>query len=154
MKQNELTALRKQIEKEFLEKIKLEDEIMERLRSQLTMEKAAQYTKKLTAKMREKTKHLETQMAVVENQIATDALEMSNVKARVERLKKIMEELDQEIKDKNEIVTKSENEITKRNGIIERKQTIIDQYNKRLEQLISAAGVSSGTEFVLSGDFQ
>lgn len=58
MRQNELNALRKQIEREYLEKVKLEDDIMEKMRSQLTMDKAAQYTKKLTGKQRELTKQL------------------------------------------------------------------------------------------------
>ena len=55
---NELNALRKQIEREYLEKVELEDQIMEKMRSQLTMDKAAQYTKKLTGKQRELTKSL------------------------------------------------------------------------------------------------
>lgn len=58
LRQNELNALRKQIEREYLEKVKLEDDIMEKMRSQLTMDKAAQYTKKLTTKKRELTKQL------------------------------------------------------------------------------------------------
>ena len=57
---NELNALRKQIEREYLEKVKLEDDIMEKMRSQLTMDKASQYTKKLTFKKRELTKQLVT----------------------------------------------------------------------------------------------
>lgn len=52
LKDNELAALRKQIEREFLEKIKIEDNIMEKMRSQLTLDKAAQYTKKMTDKLR------------------------------------------------------------------------------------------------------
>ena len=55
---NELNALRKQIEREYLEKVKLEDEILEKLRSQLTLDKASQYTDKLTGKLRSRTKDL------------------------------------------------------------------------------------------------
>ena len=58
LRMNELNALRKQIEREYLEKVKLEDDIMEKMRSQLTMDKAAQYTKKLTGKKRDLTKQL------------------------------------------------------------------------------------------------
>ena len=58
LRQNELNALRKQIEREYLEKVKLEDEILEKLRSQLTLDKASQYTDKLTGKMRARTKDL------------------------------------------------------------------------------------------------
>ena len=58
MRLNEVNALRKQIEREFLEKMKLEDAILERLRAQLTVDKAAQYTEKLTTKLRKRTKEL------------------------------------------------------------------------------------------------
>ena len=55
---NELNALRKQIEREYLEKVRLEDEILEKLRSKLTMEKASHYTDKLTGKLRNRTRDL------------------------------------------------------------------------------------------------
>lgn len=60
LKENEITALRKQIEREFGEKIKLEDNIMEKMRSQLTLDKAAQYTKKMTDKLRRRATELVT----------------------------------------------------------------------------------------------
>ncbi len=82
-------------------------------------------------------------MAEVENTIARNALDTSNVKARTERLKKILQGLDDEIRQKNDIISKSENEIIKRNAVIERKQNLIDQFNKKLEHMITSAGVSS-----------
>lgn len=140
LKENDLAALRKQIEREFQEKISLEDQIMERLRSQLSLDKASQYSKKLTMRSRERTKHLEIQMAEVENAIARDTLETVNVKARAERLGRVNDQLDTEIADKNGIINRSEVEAHKRNAIIERKQNLIDQDNKKLETMISAAG--------------
>lgn len=71
MRQTELNNLRKQIEAEFQEKVKLEDEIMEKLRSQLTIEKAAQYTEKLTNKLRTRTKDLVSKRCVITIRIAT-----------------------------------------------------------------------------------
>ena len=61
---------------------------------------------------------------------------------RVERLKKALGELDKEIHEKNAIISRSENEIVKRNAVIERKQGLIDQYNKRVEAVVSEQGVS------------
>ena len=55
---NEVNALRKQIEHEYLEKVKLEDDVMEMMRSQLTLDKASKYTDKLTKKLRSRTKEL------------------------------------------------------------------------------------------------
>ena len=85
----------------------------------------------------------ETQVAQVENEISKEMLEVSHTKSRTERLSMILDELDEEIKQKNEIISKSEAEIVKRNAVIERKQGVIDQYNKKLEQMIQQAGVSS-----------
>lgn len=82
-------------------------------------------------------------MAEVENDISKDSLESSNVRSRIERLQKVMEKLDEEVRRKNEIISKSNNETTRRNAVIERKQNIIDQYNKKLEHMISSAGVSA-----------
>ena len=81
-------------------------------------------------------------MADVENSIARNTLDTVNTMARVERLNKVNEELDKEIAGKNAVINRSENEVLKRNAIIERKQNQIDQYNKKLEAMISAAGVS------------
>ena len=84
----------------------------------------------------------EAQMAEVENSIARNTLDTVNTMARVERLNKVNEALDNDIAGKNAIINRSELEIHKRNAIIERKQNQIDQYNKKLEAMINAAGVS------------
>lgn len=54
----EVDSLRKQIEREYLGKVKLEDQIMEVIRNQLTFDKAAQYTDRMTRKSRQLTKDL------------------------------------------------------------------------------------------------
>lgn len=82
-------------------------------------------------------------MAHVENDISKEVLEKVNITGRIERLQKVLDDIDIEIKSKNDIITRSEQETTKRNAIIERKQGQIDQLNKKLELLISQAGVSS-----------
>lgn len=79
----------------------------------------------------------------MENQISRETLEYSNTMMRIERLDKIVDELNEEIKQKNGIVNQCEAEMVKRNAIIERKQGVIDQYNKKLQQMIDNAGVST-----------
>ncbi|GFO16023.1 coiled-coil domain-containing protein 40 [Plakobranchus ocellatus] len=140
LRTNEMTSLRKQIEQEYLAKVKLEDEIMERMRTQLTLDKAAQYSKKLTGKVRDTTKHLETDIAELENNIASSTLECVNIRARTDRLNSVFAELDNQIAEHNKIITKSEQEIIKRNAIIERKQNQVDVMNKKLNQMIANAG--------------
>ena len=79
----------------------------------------------------------------MENEIATDSLNTVTTKATIGNLKKALEELEAIIGQKNDIINRSENESIKRNAVIERKQQVIDQFNKRLEQMISQAGVSN-----------
>ncbi|CAL1527056.1 unnamed protein product [Lymnaea stagnalis] len=136
----ELASLRKQIEQEYQAKVKLEDDILERMRAQLTLDKATYYSKNLIRKTRDATKKLETETADVENAIAQATLELVNVKSRTERLKKILEGLEAQIAEQNAIINKSEQEIVKRNAVIERKQSQVDTMNKKLTQLIAAAG--------------
>ncbi|KAM7433427.1 Coiled-coil domain-containing protein 40 [Porites harrisoni] len=140
LKDNEITALRKQTEREFLEKIKIEDNIMEKMRSQLTLDKAAQYTKKMTDRLRKRATELESSVAEVENEISRDILDISNTTTRVRQLQDIMDNLNEEIHQKNATISKIEGEIVKRNAIIERKQSTIDQYNKRIDQMRNNSG--------------
>ena len=85
----------------------------------------------------------------MENDISRDTLEASNIRTRIERLQKILDGLDDEIANKNDIISRSEAEIIKRNAVIERKQGVIDQYNKKLEHMISSAGVSFFHQIIL-----
>lgn len=137
---NEVNTLRKQIEREYLEKVRLEDDILEKYRSQTTMDKASQYTDKLTKKLRTRTKDLDSQVAQAENDISKVTLEVSHTRTRGERLQQMLKEVDEEIKQKNAVIERSEVEMTRRNAVIERKQGIIDQFNKKLEHMIGQAG--------------
>lgn len=58
VKESELVNLRKLIEREFQDKIKIEDLIMSQMQEQLTAEKASQYTKKMTNRIRRKSTQL------------------------------------------------------------------------------------------------
>ena len=54
LRESELTALRKQIEREYEDKVRTEESIMEKLRNQMTLDKAAQYSKKVTDKIKKR----------------------------------------------------------------------------------------------------
>ena len=51
---NELTALRKQIEREYQEKLRLEEAIMDTLRNKMTMDKAAHYAQMMAGNIRKR----------------------------------------------------------------------------------------------------
>eukprot|EP00794_Sanderia_malayensis_P008980 gene8980-9938_t len=140
LKENEANVLRKQIEREFLEKVKLEDMVMEKMREQLTADKASQYTKKVTDKVRRRATELERGMADVENEISKDVLEISNATSRVRRLQDTLASINNDIHQKNETISRIENEMVKRNAVVEKKQGTIDQYNKKIDQILSKEG--------------
>ena len=58
MKNNEILALRTQIEREGLEKRRLEDAVMENMMQRLTMDKATQYSQKSLEKLRKSVQEL------------------------------------------------------------------------------------------------
>ena len=59
---NELNEVRREIEMQYREKMRLEDEVMEKIRAQLSADKAAEYSAKIVRRLRERTKDLETQV--------------------------------------------------------------------------------------------
>uniref|UniRef100_H2YI71 Coiled-coil domain-containing protein 40 n=1 Tax=Ciona savignyi TaxID=51511 RepID=H2YI71_CIOSA len=146
MKLSEINALRKQIEREYLEKISLEDRIMKDIQQQLAADKAQSYTVKVTQEIREHKKKLEGDYSQVENEMARCSLLHTECATRIRHLNHQREELEREIASKNELTSRAEQEASKRNAIIERKQTAIDQYNKKLEQLMANSGVSSKSD--------
>uniref|UniRef100_H2XUM1 Coiled-coil domain-containing protein 40 n=1 Tax=Ciona intestinalis TaxID=7719 RepID=H2XUM1_CIOIN len=140
MRLSEINALRKQIEREYLEKVALEDRIMKDLQQQLTADKAQNYTVKVTQDIRQKKKKLEADYSQVENEMARCSLQHTECTSRIRHLTIQCEELESDISSKNDLISRAEQEASKRNAIIERKQTAIDQYNKKLEQLLANSG--------------
>jgi chromosome segregation ATPase len=132
-----MVSLRKQTEREVLEKNELEDAILEKTMTQLTLDKASAYTRQEANKTRKKIKEGETTVAQVENELARQVLDISNTSARLERLQQVINEQNEEVKQLNSMITRGENEVMKRNAVIERKQGMIDQMNKKIDQLTS-----------------
>ena len=81
-------------------------------------------------------------MADVENEISADILEISNTTSRIRRLQETLSDINGEIHQKNDTISRIENEIMKRNAVIEKKQGAVDQYNKKIDQILSKEGVS------------
>lgn len=139
---SETEALRKSVQNEFQAKHNLEQQIMEQLRTKITMKKASEYTKKLTAKMKDRSRDMYGQLALVENNISATALEIAYSEARLKKLKEQVDVLEEEITKKNSIINNLQHEINRNVVKIEAKQGDIDFLNKKLEQMIVSAGVS------------
>lgn len=59
---NELNEVRREIELQRREKMRLEDDVLEKMQAQLSADKAAEYSAKIVKRLRERTKDLETQV--------------------------------------------------------------------------------------------
>lgn len=141
-KSSMLNQYQRDIETISQEKVKLEDEIFQKLQTKLTADKAAKYSDKLRQEQREKLRELERSLAKMENEIAKAKLESIQTTTLNEALERDIKMLNTELEDKNRIISKSESEIRQRVLMIEHKQSQIDIFNKRIENLIEKAGVS------------
>lgn len=135
-----INQYQRDIENITQEKVKLEDEIFDKLQAKLTADKAAQYSDKLRKEQREKLRELERSLAKLDNEIAKARLENLQTQTLNEALERDIKMLNKELEDKNRIISKSESEIRQRVLIIEHKQSQIDLFNKKIENLIEKAG--------------
>ncbi|GCC25233.1 hypothetical protein chiPu_0003641 [Chiloscyllium punctatum] len=140
IRQSEIKVLQLQIEKEYAMKVKLEDEIMAKLESELTMNQATNYLKRLGDKLRIRKRQLEIDYAKTENEYAQINLEMNDRKAELTTLQKILQEQYNELTEKNNVISLSEKEIAKRLLAIQNKQSVLNMHNKRIAQLIAEMG--------------
>ncbi|XP_047143842.1 coiled-coil domain-containing protein 40 isoform X1 [Hydra vulgaris] len=140
LKENELLNLKKQIEQDFLEKVKVENLIMNKMQEQLTLDKASKHMRKKIIETRNKNNQLEHSVTEVNNAISHDKLQILNATTRVQNLKEILCGLNDAIEHKNSEISKVENEMVKKNSLIEKKQGKVDQLNKKIALLISKEG--------------
>ncbi|XP_067860206.1 coiled-coil domain-containing protein 40 isoform X2 [Heptranchias perlo] len=140
MHQSEVKVLQLQIEKEYAAKVKLEDEIMEKLQSKLTTNQATNYLKRLAGKLRSRKRQLEIDYAKTENDYAQINLEMNDCKTELSMLQKTLQEQDNKLNEKNKIISLSEKEIAKRILAIQNKQSILNLHNKKIAQLTAEMG--------------
>ncbi|KAM9296668.1 coiled-coil domain-containing protein 40 [Gastrophryne carolinensis] len=137
---NEMTTLRKQLEKESQLKGTLESQIIEILQEKLTSDKAAKYSSLLGEKLQKRKLELEIDYSKIENETAQVQLEINHSSSRIKALQKTLDELEKKIQDTNELISHSQSEIAKRTIAIERKQANINLYSKQIESTLAQIG--------------
>jgi chromosome segregation ATPase len=142
IKKNELSSLRMQIEREALDKRRLEDSVMENMMQRLTMDKSTQYSLKSLNRFRNTAKELEIVLANVKNEISQTTLEMAEITSVFKNLYQMLDKENAAISNQNDLISKSEGEITRNNAYIKRKQTQIDQLNKKIDSKVSKMGMT------------
>ncbi len=58
------------------------------------------------------------------------------------RLQDTLGSINSEIHQKNETISRIESEMVRRNAVIEKKQGTVDQYNKKIDLILTKEGVS------------
>ncbi|XP_078427175.1 coiled-coil domain-containing protein 40 isoform X3 [Cetorhinus maximus] len=139
-RQSEIKVIQLQTEKEYTTKAKLEDAIMAKLESNMTMNQATNYLKRLGDNLRIRKRQMEIDYAKTENEFAQISLEMNDRKAELSRLQKTLHEQHNELNEKNRVVSLSEKEIAKRLLSIQNKQSVLNILNKKIAQLIAEMG--------------
>uniref|UniRef100_UPI00398EA058 coiled-coil domain-containing protein 40 isoform X2 n=1 Tax=Pristiophorus japonicus TaxID=55135 RepID=UPI00398EA058 len=139
-RQSELRVLQLQIEKEYVRKVELEDVIVAKLESKLTMNQATNYLKHLNDKLRMQKRQLEIDYAKSENDYAQINLDINESKAELSMLQKILNEQHIELNEKNKVITLSEKDIAKRMLVIQNKQSVLNSHNKKIAQLRAEQG--------------
>ncbi|KAM3864676.1 coiled-coil domain-containing protein 40 [Diretmus argenteus] len=138
--QEEVSALKRQLEEESAMRLQLEDKIMAQMRQELTHDKAAKYSRRLTNKMATLKKERISQLWQLENEIAAVGLERSEVSQHLDSLALTQDALEQEIAKRNKLVMAYQANSTNSVTIFERKQVTINNYNKKILQIQASSG--------------
>ncbi|XP_065176721.1 coiled-coil domain-containing protein 40-like [Sycon ciliatum] len=136
----EIDGVRQQTEREVAERLHLEDTILEKTMTMLTLDKAAQYSQKVLAKLRAEEKRRVKGIIETQGDIERTKLDIDNTQAERDDLAEALADLGKQLDERNQLISHSEAEIKKRNVIIERKQSRIDQLNKKISQVLQERG--------------
>ncbi|VDL61080.1 unnamed protein product [Hymenolepis diminuta] len=136
----EAKALQKKLEKEIFKKRELEDQIDTVLRDKLSATKSTTYIKRMATNVHDQSRELEVQAAMLENALASDALEVAKIKAETKVLDEQAKELENEIKKRNDSLSCLQQKIKQANLTVKRKQDQIDHLNQKLRGLLENTG--------------
>uniref|UniRef100_H3BEH5 Coiled-coil domain 40 molecular ruler complex subunit n=1 Tax=Latimeria chalumnae TaxID=7897 RepID=H3BEH5_LATCH len=137
---SELHQALKQVEEAYRSKLELEEQIMEKLQEELTLDKRSKHCRHLAFKLCGRKRELAMQFSKLENEVAQTNLEINHMDFQLGALQNALAELNKVLEQKGEATAHCQNEITKRHHVVERKQNAIDQYNKRIEHIVASLG--------------
>ncbi|XP_014787815.1 coiled-coil domain-containing protein 40 [Octopus bimaculoides] len=135
-----LVKMRKDFENQVNKTRILEGQIMDKINTQLMMEKSAKYVNKLTSQNRIVIEQLMASKTCLENDYSRILLSMTSLKSQKKHFEILLAEYEIEINNKNKIIDQCDLEIVRRSLLVNRKQNMVDTCQKKLEQLINKAG--------------
>ncbi|KAJ3260019.1 Coiled-coil domain-containing protein 40 [Boothiomyces macroporosus] len=118
---------------------KLDKEIAEKLKLQLSFQKGAQGSLKDGAKLRQIIHEKEAAAANFHNELSLINLEALNAEERIKTIKEQLKAVDAEMAEKNQLIGKYEQEIRQNNDLLSKKASEMDSLNKKYDQMTSGS---------------
>ncbi|XP_037328820.2 coiled-coil domain-containing protein 40 isoform X2 [Pungitius pungitius] len=131
---------RKQLEKESDLRLELEDGIMTCIQQKLTHNKAAKYSKRLSARIAPLKKQKLSELWQLENVVEAVGLESSEISQHLDSLTLTQGALDEELAKYNKLLTSHQAKMSSIGKLIDQKQAIIFNYNKKIYEIAARTG--------------
>lgn len=135
----DIDQLHSKYEKQVQAQQRLDDQIMENIGKQTTIEKSAQNVFKATQKLKKEIHEKENKIGEIENEVARIKVDALNTEAHNQELRATLTAYDEELKNKDKLIEKYEAEIRQRHDKIDKKQVYIARLNKKLEKINAGA---------------
>jgi len=135
----DIDQLHAKYEKQVQAQQRLDDQIMDNIGKQTTIEKSAQNVFKATQKLKKEVHEKQNKIGEIQNEVARIKVDALNTEAHNQELSATLKAYDEELKNKDKLIEKYEAEIRQRHDKIDKKQVYIARLNKKLEKLSAGA---------------
>ncbi|CAG2054822.1 unnamed protein product [Timema podura] len=129
-----------EVEKLSIEKVQLEDAILQKLQCQITQDKAGRHMNKQLFNLRDKTRSQEVQLFTTENLLAQTSLQIEQHRGANSHNELLLEELERELNLLNKELLQVERDLKQSKFLVGKKQGAVDTLNKKLESMVSKTG--------------
>ncbi|KAK2963335.1 putative flagellar-associated protein 172 [Blattamonas nauphoetae] len=132
----EVQSLQSILQKLTTEQIQVEDKISAFLNEQMSFDQFTKSTANKREKVLDSVREKDMEAAGVQNELERLKLDIINTQAHSASLKKALDELVRQLKEKDAIIEKFEVEIRRKNDEISKKQSEVDKLNRKYDSIV------------------
>lgn len=133
------------IEKLALEKIKLEDQILMAIQERTAMDKAAEHILGKIKEARDRTRHLDSEVAKVENDMAQLTIDVEQLRGDLQQKQAYVNELEKKLAKQEKTLQEQVRDIQQSERVIQKKTMEIETLNRKVQKLVKTQdGVEMG----------
>ncbi|XP_028276271.1 coiled-coil domain-containing protein 40 [Parambassis ranga] len=140
IQQTELAVRKRQLEKESSVHLEVEDKIIAHMQQNLTYNKAAECSQRLTSKMASLKKEKMCKLQRLENEVLAVRMESLQIEQHMDSLILAQEALDEEIAKYNESLTLTESKISSLIKLIKQRQAAVINCHAKISQITARTG--------------